>query len=169
MKRHQHTTGRFSHQEDQIIIDKLFNSKESSLENVRTSKLAKNEEISDMKRSYYSTYYRWEQRLKPILMSYHLGTLHSNWKEKFLNYIVEKRVNYVKEIDWNEACKLFPAQTIKSLTQVLFHCQRSKDVPLFKAIKENIHKYKGNDYSEKEKLYRENIVKIYLEACKRHK
>merc|ERR1719510_2818669 len=100
MKQQRYTTGRFSLQEDQMIIEKLFNGKESSLETVRTSKLVKTEEISDMKRSCVSTYDRWEKSLKPILMSYHLGTLHSNWKGKFLNYIVDKRVNSVKEIDW---------------------------------------------------------------------
>merc|ERR1712083_213209 len=127
-----------------MIIEKLFNGKECSLETVRTSKLVKTEEISDMKRSCFSTYDRWDRTIKPILMSYHLGMLHFDWKEKFLNYILEKRVSYVKEIDWNEACKLFPAQTVRSLTQVFMPDERSNEVPLFKAIKENIHKRRGN-------------------------
>merc|ERR1711997_302526 len=114
-----------------MIIEKLFKDKEYSLENVRTSKLVKNEEISDMKRSGISTYDRWEKKLKPILMSYHLGTLHSNWKEKFLSYIVEKRVSYKKEIDWNEVSKLFPVQTTMSLNQVLRHYENSKEKPLW--------------------------------------
>merc|ERR1712141_38474 len=167
MKRQGETSGRFNLQEDKMIIEKLFSGKECSLENVRTFKLSKNEEISDMKRSGISTLRRWEGKIKPILISYHLGMLHSDWKEKFLNYVVEKRANYVKEIDWNEANKLFPAQNTRSMTQVLVNYGRSKELTLFKAIKENIHKYRGNDYSEREKLYRENIVKIYMEACKR--
>ena len=81
----------------------------------------------------------------------------------FCNYRV---IHYKKEIDWSEACKLFPGQTSLSLRNVLTNYENSKEVPLYKAI-EGHQRKNTDDYSEKEKLYRETIVEIYLDACKR--
>jgi hypothetical protein len=167
MKLQGQATGKFSLQEDQMIIEKLFSGKDCSLETVRQSKISYKEGIPEVNRSGKNVHRRWKSVIKPILISHHLGILHSNWKLNFLKHVVEKAVNYEKEIDWSEACKLFPAQNVASLSAVLSSYGRSKKVPLYQAIKENIYKRKhGNDYSEKEKLYRENIVKIYVEACK---
>jgi hypothetical protein len=160
------TSGKFSIQEDQIIFEKLFMGKECSVETVRNSKIVKTEGIPEANRKSTSVINRWVRGIQPILMSYHLGTLQSNWKADFLTYIVEKNIRYTKEIDWSEACKLFPGQTVASLSKVLNNYKNPKELPLCKAIKVHQRK-KAEDYSEKEKLYRETIVEIYLDACKR--
>ena len=159
------TSGKFSLQEDQMIIEKLFMGKECSLGAVRNSKIAFLG-IPEVNRKGPIVYARWRVVIQPILMSYHLGILQSNWKADFLTYIVEKGIHYKKEIDWSEACKLFPGQTSLSLRNVLTNYENSKEVPLYKAI-EGHQRKNTDDYSEKEKLYRETIVEIYLDACKR--
>merc|ERR1712218_341474 len=166
MKRQGEIRRKFSIQEDQMIIEKLFKGKDSSIETVRNAKITYTEGIPEMNRNVQNVNKHWLRAIKPILMTYHLGILHSNWKYNFLKYIVEKEVNHPKEIDCNEVCKLFPAQTVESMRITLTSYLRSEGVPLCKAIKENLYKRKqGDDYSEKEKSHRENIVKLYLDAC----
>ena len=166
IKQQSKTSGKFSLQEDQIIIEKLFMGNECSLETVRNSKIVKAEGIPEVHRKGQIVYSHWKVVIQPILMSYHLGMLQSNWKTDFLTYIVEKGIHYKKEIDWSEACKLFPGQTVASLRKALDQYENSKELPLYKAIKGHQRK-NADDYSEEQKLYRETIVEIYLDACKR--
>ena len=126
----------------------------------------KTEGIPEVNRKGHIVYSHWIGVIQPILLSYHLGMLQSNWKVDFLTYIVEKGTHYKKEIDWSEACKLFPGQTRISLQKVLTQYENSKELPLYKAIKGHPRK-NADDYSEEQKLYRETIVEIYLDACKR--
>merc|ERR1712173_541523 len=72
MKENGQARGKFSLQEDQMIIEKLFNGKDCSLETVRQCKIVYKEGIPEVNRSGKNVHQHWMEVIKPILISHHL-------------------------------------------------------------------------------------------------
>jgi hypothetical protein len=50
-----------------------------------------------------------------VLLSYHAGELHLDWKTKFLEEIVFQKIVRVQDINWSEMKENFPNQTPYSM------------------------------------------------------
>jgi hypothetical protein len=112
----------------------------------------------------YNVYRYWIGHLKPILLSYHSGNLHKEWKKDFYEYLIEKKVFVVQNINWNDANKYFPDQSNTSMTEALREIRRDKkyaDQPLYTALADYLPKYKQSSLRESSRKHREEIVHWY--------
>jgi hypothetical protein len=109
----------------------------------------------------------WTEITRPTLLAYHNGTLHTDWKTEFFEYLVDKKVKAIQDIDWQEAQSHFPIHTSASLKDALkmvrlqekFRCQ-----PLFVSILDYLPKWNNSLASKKGFNYREKMVYLYDKA-----
>ena len=152
-------------EEDKTLTEQLFkNFKTCSIETVRSIDVDNLKNIKYINRGQSAIYYHWKRTLQPILLSYHLGTLHSYWRPAFLKYVMEADIEYIKEINWDEALRKFPSETRASLESALTS-RAFKQKMLNIALKEYFEggaKVK-HEYTEKQKEYRGKIVSFYLD------
>ena len=80
-------------------------------------------------------YHHWMGHLKPILLSYHNSSLFADVKTQFLNYLIEKKVNSVQDIDWIDAKERFPGHSSRSLRN-LISPKKLLQYPLYKSIED---------------------------------
>ncbi len=166
-------SGAFTIEEDRIILEHLFQGKkEIGIKDIQASQqkslLAA---VSKLNRPINNLNSHWYVKLKPILLSYHLGVLHFDWKESFANYIVDKKPMTMQEVDWKDAVEHFPGQSSVSLRICLNDwtikkMTANKDLPLFEAVKLYLPRIQARKDSESTKTYREEIVRIYKEIRK---
>ena len=159
-------SGKWSFEEDKTLLEHLFRDhKMCSIDAVKSIEYKDFKNVEAVGRVQRYMYGHWECRLKPILLSYHLNTLHCYDRLSFLRYILETGVEYEKEINWNEAVKKFPSQTHQSLAKMLVNF-RPKDDTLNATIKKyQTLQTKKVDYTAKEKEFQEKIVLCYLDCC----
>ena len=106
----------------------------------------------------------WLGFLKPILLSYHFGTLHKSWKDVFFDYIIKKRVLANQDLDYKELSELLPEQNSNSLHHAVISICGSmcfKKIPLFQVIQDKLPAYKGRHDTERVRNSREEIVRLY--------
>ena len=101
----QNKRGRVTLSEDKLILDFMFPGRKpipansdcfmepSEFGKILGKQLGRNE---------LSTYRHWHSVLKPWLLQYHAGTLHLDVKRLFLNYLNERKVTYLQDINWSE-------------------------------------------------------------------
>ena len=100
----------------------------------------------------------------PILLSYHHGTLHKPWKRHFFEYLIEKKVVGIQDLDYSVLSTLFPDQSVTSFyyTLTAFKLKQAKQKkPLYQVIEENLHSFKDAQETERVRNHREAIVTIY--------
>ena len=152
--------------EDEIIFESLFaGTKGCSVETIQSvnsnQMIVAAERLGRDKRFVLK---RWLGILKPILISYHIGSLHHSWRESFYNYLVEKKVVGIQDLDYKELTRLFPEQNSVSLNKALsvFLLMRDfKKIPLYQIIQDKLPTLKCRQETEKARNFREEIVKIY--------
>jgi len=157
--------GKWTLEEDAVLLEALFKSKKCDMNTVRSINYASFKEIRDLKRSPPNVSARFYAVLQPILMNHHLGTLNLNWKYNFLANILNKNYKEQREIIWEDMCSLYPGQTQSSLAMTIDSTRRGNNLSFRDAIKNHIAKISNkDDYSEKQKKYRLEIVRIYLKC-----
>ncbi len=115
-------------------------------------------------RHYLRVRLHWTYSLKPILLAYHAGELHFDWKTPFLKYVIERKISTIQDIDWPEFLAKFPTQTIDSMSKYLWDAVRKKesDQPFYKRLRDILplikHVEKRSSVAEK---HREQIVFLY--------
>ena len=114
-------------------------------------------------RSTHSIYSHWSHALKPILLSYHAGELHFDWKTPFLKRVIKKKIFSIQDIDWPEFQSKFPTQTTESMTSCLRHAVQRKESehPLYERLSEILPHLKHRKELPKVLKYREKIVFLY--------
>ncbi len=166
-------SGAFTIEEDKIILEQLFKGKkEIGIKDIeacqRKSLLPA---VNKLNRPACNTISHWLFKLKPVLLSFHLGVLHFDWKQSFANYIVVKKPISMQEVDWKDAIEKFPGQSSVSLRVCLKgwttkKMTANKDLPLFEAVRLHLPQIKETKDLESTKTYREEIVRIYKEIRK---
>lgn len=166
-----HKSGKWTLDEDTFLIERLFQNKPIAIETVQSVRSSDFDNITELKRKPLSIKPHFEKIIKPILMSYHYGMLGTNWKYRFLSYIVEQGFESVKQIHWGKMCELFPFQTERSLQSVISGSWgrtiglATIKKPFYAIVQENLYRYKDRDYKNYEKGYRAKIVSIYTSCA----
>ena len=159
--------GNYSLEEDTAILEHLFTNKLRTISTIDMIKFSSFDNIKETKRDKKSISRRFEENLKPILLSYHLGSLGSNWKYGLFEYLVTKKYKGLKEIPWEEPKNLYPSQTTGSLTTCINSAvqniaARKCNLSFTDALKEHQTKIKGSyDYTEAQKIYHQNFLDGY--------
>jgi hypothetical protein len=112
-------------------------------------------------------YCHWTGSVKPLLLSYHSGTLHKEWKIDFFDYLIQNKVHSTQDIDWDEAKAHFPNQSVRSLSKTFVAAQtaiRYQGMPLYLAIKDFKEIMKHRNSSESSKASKEKIIFLYDKA-----
>ena len=159
-------SGRWNLQEDSVLLEHLFRGKpQDSLElvqNISNEHLWPLVKIVD--RSFSSIHLHWNRQLKPILLSYHNGELHFEWRILFYKMLIKQKIIKTQDINWSELSKEFPCQTIGSmsdgLNRVLTRYRGNKDKPIHEKLSEILPEWKHRRKSTMPK-YREDIVHLY--------
>ena len=167
-------TGMWSLTEEAILLEHFFaDRKDSSPQYVNSISFLDFKGVSDeLNRSSFHVKYHWQGSVKPALLAYHEGCLLTKVKAEFLDYLIERKVRAVLDIDWAEATKKFPLETAISLKAFMKTEVRKFDRCYPSLASEPVHTklrlsrgdWKDSEFSEKAKSYREKIVELYLQA-----
>jgi len=161
--------GKWSIEEDAILLEHLFRNKPRNINTVKSMKLISTSSI-EIRREKRIILNHYQAVLKPTLLDHHLGTLDSNWKYNFLMHIISKNCKSSKEVIYEELLEAYPSQTHISLSNALNEAiqleQRSnKNLDFLEALKLHAIKIRNTeDYSKRKKEYRQKIVDIYLKC-----
>jgi hypothetical protein len=112
-------------------------------------------------------YLYWTGQIRPILLSYHSGTLHTEWKPQFFDFLIKNKIVSLQEINWNDAKEMFPNHCAQSLTQVLRFARQNQNyqsMPLYLAVKDYKEKTKHSNERQSAKKFKEDIVFLYDKA-----
>jgi hypothetical protein len=163
--------GKWTSSDYESFFNFLFSNRKTEDESEVDIKLLKSKDILEgakvVNRLPHHVYVYWLSHIKPTLLSYHDGTLHTNWKNEFFNYLVNNKVNSVQEINWDDARVKFPNQSAVSLGQKLKPIRASVKYgsqPLYLIVKEYLEKTKHNRERENSKKFRERIAFLYDKA-----
>jgi hypothetical protein len=108
-------------------------------------------------------YDHWIRTVKPILLSYHNGTLHMDFKQQFLKYVVEMKVGTILDVDWNDVVRCIPGQSATSLVKFLPYKFGNK-YPLYKFVEDYLATVKNKNKKNSSAAYRERLVYLYDKA-----
>ncbi len=164
--------GTWASSDFEVFFDYIFKTakqgEESGLETIQSVSLEVVSEASKLiNRVPDYVLQNWGAVIKPTLLAYHNGTLHSDWKTEFLEYLVEKKVKAIQDIDWQDTQEHFPNNTSLSLQRVFTSIRRQenyKSQPLFKTIQDYLPKLKNSAASKRGFEYREKIAYLYDKA-----
>jgi hypothetical protein len=164
--------GQWSLTEDEVLLESLFGGrKNAGIEEIKSVALNDFQLCSEqLNRTKQNISSHWRNIVMPILLSHHYATLHRPWRRDFFEYLIEKKVAGVQDIDYLEASSFFPEQSAVSFVKSIscFAKKQSKEKkPLFQIIQENLHSFKDIQETERVRNYREEIVRIYDEAKNR--
>ena len=126
-----------------------------------------NSQLFDARLTFFSRkplsiYLHWLQSLKPVLLSFHAGQLHSDWKTPFLEDIVKKKIARYQDINWQDFREKFPTQTTASMSRCLtIHSMRGPDTPLFELFEKLLPELKHKKELPVLARRREEIVASY--------
>jgi hypothetical protein len=118
-------------------------------------------------RQPHDVYLNWIGHIKPILLSYHSGTLHTEWKPQFFDYLIKNKIVSLQEINWDDAKEKFPNHCARSLEQSLctiWKIRSYESLPLYLALKDYKEKTKHSNERSAAKKYKEDIVFWYDKA-----
>ena len=167
-------TGKWSLTEEAIFIEHFFADKTHSdprlINSISFPDFGGVSEI--LNRPSFHINCHWLGSVKPALLAYHGGCLLTCVKADFLDYLIEKKVRGVLDIDWAEATKKFPFETstslkcfMKSEVRKFDRCFSSMaDKPVHVKLQLSRPGWKDSQFSPKAKSYREKIVELYLQA-----
>ncbi len=152
-------------QENKLFLDNFFAGKGESAEKVIPTIsmhhcISSEEQIS---RSRLHIYKHWANILKPVLLSFHAGELHYDWKKPFLEEIIRQKVVKSQDINWNYFHTQFPNQTTQSMDLCIHHSLRgtNSDEPIYKRLTEILPTLKNKKERLSVAKRREEIVALY--------
>jgi len=165
-------SGSWAFEEDKLLLEHLFQGCGIlSIDKVKSIKSEDFNNIKHINRPLKNISEHWSERIKPILLSYHCGTLRTYSRRKFLSYIMKTGIEYTQDINWEEVLKHFPCETRRSLDSSLRPIRSNKEDTLSVAIEKYLENTSNNrkgkdEYTPKEKKYRDQIVSCYLSILK---
>jgi hypothetical protein len=164
--------GMWSLSEDEVLLESLFDGKkEAGIDEIKSMSMSDFQLCSEkLNRSNRNVSNHWRNIVMPILLAHHCQTLHRPWRRDFFEYLIEKKVVAVQDIDYSKASSFWPEQCATSLKTSLNNYTRKQaeqNKPLFQIIQENLHSFKDIQETERVRNYREEIVRIYDEAKNR--
>ena len=160
-------TGRYSLNEDSIILEYLFEDvNDSHIDRIKT---VTHEHLKPLvavlRRNLKSISNHWQGQLKPILLSYHNGQLHFDWTVPFFKLLIAKQVVRSQDIVWPEILQEFPCQTkylmAFFLTDALQMSHNQNDKPIYESLNEILQRWKDRHTKPSRAKYREDIVHLY--------
>ncbi len=130
------------------FVFKTSNTKgERGPEYIKTLSLTVIREAAGMiERDPHNVVTNWKEVIQPALLSYHYGYSQSECRRKFYEYLVDKKINYVQEIDWNEAVRLFPSHNPESLGKFLV---KYRTYPVWQTIQDKLPMMKWKEREAK--------------------
>ena len=123
----------------------------------------------ELSRNYQSVRDRWSYIIKPIVVSHLRGRLHVSWKQSFLQYLIESRVESSDQIDWTEVEERFPDQSRMSLQRVfLKEVGESNVLQLYKALESVRNRFCKRDLynTDRNVKFRNQIIRIFKNVNK---
>jgi hypothetical protein len=165
-------SGKWSLDDYKVFFDHIFEKRNPDetpgadyINSLSTSVIMESGEV--LNRLPIRVYNAWCTTLKPLLLSYHSGSLHSEWKFDFFDYLIKMKVHSNQDINWDEAKAKFPNNSVKSLS-VSFRDARKdlshSDKPLYVAIQDYIDRIKHNNSKSFVRDFKEKIVFLYDKA-----
>jgi hypothetical protein len=118
-------------------------------------------------RNPHTVYLQWIGQIRPVLLSYHSGTLHTEWKPQFSDYLIKNKIVSLQEINWDDAIEKFPnhcSQSLHHALDTIRATQSYKDLPLYLAVKDYKEKTKHSKERLSAKKYKEDIVFLFDKA-----
>jgi hypothetical protein len=110
---------------------------------------------------------KWMQGIRPLLLSYHSGSLHADVKPQFYDYLIKNKIVFQQEIDWKDVEKEFPNHSSPSLKWCITNIFRNKlykGMPIYLAVEDYNKCTKKRQQSKKQKKFREDIIFLYNKA-----
>jgi hypothetical protein len=113
---------------------------------------------------------KWMQGIRPLLLSYHSGSLHADVKPQFYDYLIKNKIVFQQEIDWKDVEKEFPNHSSPSLKWCIGNIFRNKlykAMPIYLAVDDYREKTKHSKDSKrklKQKKLKEDIIILYNKA-----
>ncbi len=165
-------SGRWSLDDYKVFFDHIFKKRNPDetagadyINSLSTSVVMESSEV--LNRFPIRVYNAWCTTLKPLLLSYHSGSLHSEWKFDFFDYLIQMKVHSIQDINWDEAKAKFPNHSSKSLT-VSFRDARKdlsqRDKPLYVAIQDYKDRVKHINPKSFARDFKEKILFLYDKA-----
>jgi hypothetical protein len=152
-------------QENKLFLENFFAGKKESAEKIIPSIsmhhcISLEEHIS---RSRHHIYKHWANILKPVLLSFHAGELHYNWKKPFLEEIKRQKIVKIQDINWNYFQALYPNQTTHSMDLCIHQSLRGTNSgePIYKRLAEILPTLKNKKELLSVTRRREEIAALY--------
>lgn len=163
--------GRWTTVDYETFMDIVFRKSTANVTGIEFVQSVSNSDIHEaakaLNRLPQNVYWNWRAYLRPLLLSYHYGTLHSDTRKQIFQYLVKNKVASVQEINWEDAKLFFPNHTATSLSGVLRVIRKEKKyvgIPLYMAIEDFMPKMKHSLEPENVKQQKEQIVHLYDKA-----
>jgi len=165
-------SGKWTESDFKTFFDHVFNTaNESKMTGVEYILNLPNSTILEaaklLRRIDFYVLQQWNVTIRPILLAYHKGTLHTEWRREFLQYLLNRKVISVQDINWDEAKVHFPDHTTPSLERALLSIRRQSTFgsqPLYKSIQDYLPKLKNSAEMKSYKDNKEKIVYLYDQA-----
>ena len=171
-KRSENKLGTWSVEDYCLFFDYIFKERNPDKEvgadyinSIKTSVIMESGEV--LNRVSDRVYCHWTGYVKPLLLSYHSGRLHTEWKLDFFDYLIKSKVNSTQDIDWDEAKSKFQNESVRSLAKTFVAVRtaiRYQGIPLYLAVKDFKEIIKHQKSSESSKALKEKIVFLYDKA-----
>ncbi len=163
MERQKWKKGSWTTIDYEIFLDFVFTTsnlkKEQGPEYIKTLPVSVIREAAKLlERDPHNVVTYWKEVIQPALLSYHYGYSHSECRKRFYEYLVSKKVNYVQEIDWNEAVRLFPSHSPESLSKFLI---KYRSYPVWQTIQDKLPVMMWKERESKGG----KIVALYNQIC----
>lgn len=166
--------GIFSYHEDKQILSHFFahwNGQEETeyIRSISTKDLLPL--ANHMNRKLSAVERHWDVMIRPTLLGYYNKTLLISVRPKLCEYLIKKKVNAPKDINWDELLYLFPCETMRSLQFDLYSVVEtfSKEFPehgmlsLHEKIARVESTWRAHRLNMRAAANRERIIKNYQE------
>jgi len=115
-----------------------------------------------------SMYQKWLYT-KSTLLSYVRGSLDTDVKPQFYDYLIKNKIVFMQEIDWEDVKKVFSNHSSYSLhwfISDIFRNKLYKGMPIYLALEDykERSKYSKRQQSKKQKKFKEDIIFLYNKA-----
>jgi hypothetical protein len=115
---------------------------------------------------------KWMQGIRPLLLSYHSGSLHADVKPQFYDYLIKNKIGFQQEIDWKDVAREFPnhsSYSLKCFISDIFRNKLYKGMPVYLAVEDYKEKTKHSKRQQskrkfKQKKLKEDIIILYNKA-----
>ena len=163
--------GTYTVDDDEMILTEVFAVNKNILEDGKIRSEDWQKIGIKLQRSPRHVQEHWKRTLEPMLKRYHAETLSEDIKEVLISHLVDRKLYYVQEVDWNELVKLpkFAGTTPAFLQQQLTNLRvatadKYPELSKVELTTVSIQKYLDNTTRKpilKKLEYQENLCEYY--------